>query len=296
VSQPEDPARAGPRAEGSTIGLNAARTRHGAELRRRAPAALALMAGALASAWVGGYWFGAFWLIAALLLHWEWQRLIGGPRLELRVFFGSVALIVATPLATHQAALSAIAALAAGAVGAALASGAAPPRLMAGAGVFYAGAMLVAVCLLRASAAGGLWAILWLFGVVWGADVMAFVGGRLIGGPKLWPRLSPAKTWSGFGVGIFCGAAAGLVAAGAANSPVGLFCFGLATAAVSQGGDLLESALKRRFGVKDSSQLIPGHGGLMDRLDGFAAAALSTALFGALRYGVGEMAAGVFNW
>ena len=224
----------------------------GADLPARIGAAVALMVGALGTAWAGGYWFGAFWLIAALLI---------------------------------------------GAAGAALANGARPPRLMAGAGVLYAGAMLVSVCLLRASRPpGGLDAIVWLFAVVWGTDVMAFFGGRLVGGPKLWPRLSPAKTWSGFGIGILCGAAAGLLAASAANSIAALFCFGLATGAVAQGGDLFESALKRRFGVKDSSGLIPGHGGLMDRLDGFTAAAISTAFVGAARYGIVNMAAGVFQW
>jgi len=268
----------------------------GADLRARVGAAIALMVGALATAWAGGYWFSAFWLIAALVVHWEWQRLIGGPNQGLRVLCGSAALVVAAPLAINDAVFWAIAALLIGAAGAALASGARPPRLMPGAGVLYAGAMLVSVCLLRASRPGGLDAIVWLFAVVWGTDVMAFFGGRLVGGPKLWPRLSPAKTWSGFGIGILCGAAAGLLAAPAANSIAALFCFGLATGAVAQGGDLLESALKRRFGGKDSSGLIPGHGGLMDRLDGFTAAAISTAFVGAARYGIVNMAAGVFQW
>ncbi|MGA2793691.1 MAG: phosphatidate cytidylyltransferase [Roseiarcus sp.] len=268
----------------------------GADLRARVGAAIALMVGALATAWAGGYWFSAFWLIAALVVHWEWQRLIGGPNQGLRVLCGSAGLVVAAPLAINDAVFWAMAALLIGAAGAALASGARPPRLMPGAGVLYAGAMLVSVCLLRASRPGGLYAIVWLFAVVWGTDVMAFFGGRLVGGPKLWPRLSPAKTWSGFGIGILCGAAAGLLAAPATNSIAALFCFGLATGAVAQGGDLLESALKRRFGVKDSSGLIPGHGGLMDRLDGFTAAAISTAFVGAARYGIVNMAAGVFQW
>jgi phosphatidate cytidylyltransferase len=268
----------------------------GADLPARIAAAVALMAGALASAWAGGYWFSAFWLIAALVVHWEWQRLIGGPDQRLRVLCGSAALVVAAQLAIDGAAFWAAAALVIGAAGAALASGASPPRLMPGAGVLYAGAMLVSACLLRASRPGGLDAILWLFAVVWGTDIMAYFGGRLVGGPRLWPRLSPAKTWSGFCIGILCGAAAGLVASPAANAIVALFCLGLATGAVAQGGDLLESALKRRYGVKDSSGLIPGHGGLMDRLDGFTAAAISTAFIGAARYGVANMATGVFQW
>lgn len=271
----------------------------GPELRARIGAAVAMMIGALASAWAGGYWFGAFWLIAALIVHWEWQRLIGGPQQRWRVICGSAGLVVAALLASGPRAVDgaiwAIAAVLIGAAGAVIASGP-RPRLMAGAGALYAGAMLVSTCLLRAGGADGLAAIFWLFAVVWGADIMAFFGGRFVGGPKLWPRISPGKTWSGLAIGILCGAAAGLLVAPTKNAFFPLFCFGLAIGAISQGGDLFESGLKRRFGVKDSSRLIPGHGGLMDRLDGFTAAAISTAFVGAARYEIAAMAAGVFQW
>jgi phosphatidate cytidylyltransferase len=271
--------------------------RVGADLPARVGAAVVLMALALGSAWAGGYWFTAFWLIAAILVDWEWQNLIGGPNRDLRGAFGAVGLFIAAPLATNDAIFWAIVALLAGAIGASLTSGSKPRfRLMPAAGVLYAGAMLVSVCLLRASQTDGLAAILWLFAVVWGADVMAYFGGRLIGGPKLWPSISPGKTWAGFVVGVVCGALAGLLTSGAASSSVLLFVFGLVTAAVSQGGDLFESFLKRRFGVKDSSHLIPGHGGLMDRLDGFIAAAVFAALVGAARHGIVNIAAGIFAW
>jgi len=267
------------------------------DLPARIGAALVLMALALGSAWAGGYWFGAFWLIAALLVHWEWQTLIGGPRRGLRVAGGSVGLVLAAPLAIDDSAAGAVAAVVCGAVLASASAGARPPsRLLPGAGVLYAGALLVPVCLLRISWPYGLAAIFWLFAVVWGADVMAYFGGRLIGGPKLWPRVSPGKTWSGFVVGVLSGAAAGLVAAAATGSIAALLALGVATAAVAQGGDLFESSLKRRFGVKDSSHLIPGHGGLMDRLDGFIAAALFAACVGAARHGIPDLAAGIFEW
>ena len=259
--------------------------------------AIVLGIAALGAAWAGGYWFSAFWLIAAIIVHWEWQNLIGGPNHELRVLFGSAGLLVAAPLATNDAVFWAIVALLAAALGASLTSGIKPPiRLLPGAGVLYAGAMLVSVCLLRASWPYGLYAIMWLFALVWGADVMAYFGGRLIGGPKLWPRVSPAKTWSGFCVGVLCGAAAGLAAAPAGGRTLMLFAFGLAAGAVAQGGDLFESFLKRRFGVKDSGHLIPGHGGLMDRLDGFIAASVFVALASAARYGILDIAAGIFQW
>ena len=139
-------------------------------------------------------------------------------------------------------------------------------------------------------------AILWLFALVWGVDVMAYFGGRLIGGPKLWPRISPGKTWSGFLVGIACGAAAGSLFAPQGGAKAALFALGLIGGAIAQGGDLFESAVKRRFGAKDSSHLIPGHGGLMDRLDGFIAATLFATAIGAARAGLAHAAQGLLLW
>jgi phosphatidate cytidylyltransferase len=128
---------------------------------------------------------------------------------------------------------------------------------------------------------------------------MAYFGGRVIGGPKLVPRISPAKTWAGLLSGVVCGALIGIVVlaplAEVAVVPIGLL--GFAVAAVAQAGDLLESAIKRHFGVKDTSHLIPGHGGIMDRLDGFLAGASFAALFGLLRAGSAAAAAhGLFYW
>jgi phosphatidate cytidylyltransferase len=291
-----DPAKE-PRAEAAAARGQGLARLVGADLPARVAAAVVLMAAALWTAWAGGYWFGLFWLIAAIVIHWEWQNLIGGPNRRSRLLCGAAGLVVAAPLAINDAVLLALAALLASAAAAALGGGLNPAfSWMPAAGVFYAGAMLVAVCLLRASWPYGLSAILWLFAVVWGADVMAYFGGRLIGGPKLWPRVSPAKTWSGFWVGILCGASAGLLLHDAAVSLALLFALGLATGAVAQGGDLFESFLKRKFGVKDSSHLIPGHGGLMDRLDGFIAAAVFVAFIGAARYGIPDIAAGIFQW
>ncbi|WP_162501525.1 phosphatidate cytidylyltransferase, partial [Methylobacterium crusticola] len=131
---------------------------------------------------------------------------------------------------------------------------------------------------------------LWLFGVVWTTDVAAYFTGRALGGPKLWPAVSPKKTWSGFCGGLAAATLlGGAVAAGARHlgatealplaPALALSALG---SVLSQGGDLAESALKRAYGAKDSGRLIPGHGGVMDRLDGFLAVA---ALAGALLIG-----------
>ncbi|MCI0600217.1 MAG: phosphatidate cytidylyltransferase, partial [Beijerinckiaceae bacterium] len=131
-----------------------------------------------------------------------------------------------------------------------------------------------------------------------GTDIFAYFGGRLIGGAKLWPRVSPSKTWSGTLTGVFSGAILG-TAAGAygpdyqVQAPI--FILGLSAAIISQLGDIFESWVKRHFGAKDSSSLIPGHGGFMDRLDGFIAAAVYAALVGAM-HGGPSVGAGLFEW
>jgi phosphatidate cytidylyltransferase len=162
--------------------------------------------------------------------------------------------------------------------------------------VLYAGALVASVGLLRVSPSFGMASILWLFAVVWGADIAAYFAGRLIGGPRLWPRVSPGKTWAGAIVGAFAGAVLGLMLGAWTNRLAALFWLGLATAIVSELGDLFESALKRRFGVKDSSGLIPGHGGLMDRLDAFTSASFFAAVVAILHPKGDYIASGLFQW
>ena len=169
-------------------------------------------------------------------------------------------------------------------------------RIWAAAGVLYAGALVASLGLLRASPGFGLAAILWLFAVVWGADIAAYFAGRVIGGPRLWPSVSPGKTWAGAIAGALAGAVLGLLLFAWTDRLAALFYLGLAAAIVSELGDLFESALKRRFGVKDSSGLIPGHGGLMDRLDAFVAASVFAAVAGALNSRGPFIASGLFQW
>jgi phosphatidate cytidylyltransferase len=210
-----------------------------------------------------------------------------------------LAILAAAPWALYAYALLSLLTLIAGAV----ATGAAADRdrrLQAGAGVIYAGAAMLAPALLRASPTQGEAAILWLFAIVWGTDIGAYFGGRRLGGPKLWPSVSPSKTWSGALVGALVSTILGwliaalMVPGGVSAAP--LLELGLLTSALSQGGDLFESAMKRRAGVKDSSRLIPGHGGLMDRLDGFIVAAAFAAAVAWTRSEGPWIAPGLLQW
>jgi phosphatidate cytidylyltransferase len=270
----------------------------GRDLAPRVAASAVMGAVAIVVAWLGGIVFVAFWWLAAVVVLWEWQRIVGNGRLAARVAVGGLLQIGAALMAFHNSPLSAIAtsALAAGAVGFV----AVRNPLWAGAGALYAGALVVSLSLLRASPNYGLPAIIWLFAIVWGADVAAYFAGRAIGGPRLWPRVSPGKTWSGAVAGVVAGAALGLAVSlilvpGSIRIEE-VFLLGLAAAVVSELGDLFESAFKRRFGVKDSSRLIPGHGGFMDRLDSFVAASIFAALVAAANSRGSFIASGLFLW
>ncbi len=157
-----------------------------------------------------------------------------------------------------------------------------------GAGVLYIGAPSLALIELRSAPDGRGWVLL-LMAIAWAADIAAFAAGNALKGPKLWPRISPNKTWSGFVAGLVaavlagCAVSAGLRAEGAPPVWLGL-AVGLVAGLATMGGDLWESMVKRRFGVKDSGNLIPGHGGLLDRVDGLMFATLAIAIVHALAH------------
>jgi phosphatidate cytidylyltransferase len=269
-----------------------------ADLLPRILSSAVLMAATLLSVWLGGEVFSVIWLIAAFAIAYEWQTLIGAARPLARMVIAAPTLVVAEKFAGRGAPLTAGLVIVLGALLAAAAAGSGR-RIWALAGIVYAGALIIAVSVLYHSATFGALAMIWLFAIVWGTDVFAYFGGRLIGGPKILPKLSPSKTWAGTLTGVFAGAALGAaIAAGGLDKPLPalpILALGLVAAAISQGGDIFESYVKRRFGVKDSSQLIPGHGGFMDRLDGFIAASTFAALIGAWR-GHPSIAAGLFQW
>ncbi len=269
------------------------------DLTPRVASGVVMIVLALAATWVGGPVFLAFWGLAAIGVAWEWQRLIGGDRLWVRVVVCALGLVAAAPWALYGDARLALAMLIAGGIAAGVAADA-DRRIPAGIGALYAGAAMLAPALLRGSPTQGLAAMLWLYAVVWGTDIGAYFGGRLVGGPKLWPAISPGKTWSGALIGAAVSAVLGALVAVLAVPGgiriVPLFELGVVTSALSQAGDLFESAMKRRAGVKDSSRLIPGHGGLMDRLDGFIVAAAFAAAVAWVRSEGPWIAPGLLKW
>jgi phosphatidate cytidylyltransferase len=166
------------------------------------------------------------------------------------------------------------------------------------AGVFYAVIMLAAPVILRADAELGLYAIVLLFAIVWTTDILGYFAGRAFGGPKLWPAVSPKKTWSGAIAGTLGAALLAVAVAwlfGRFHDGT-IVAIAMLLSVTAQLGDLLESWIKRKFGAKDASHLIPGHGGVMDRLDGFWAAAFAACLFGLLRGGFEGAARGLLIW
>ena len=276
-------------------------------LRIVSAAVLAPMA--LAAAWLDNWVFALFWLAAALLVLWEWIHLVAGPRHTLMFSASATALTVAAFVEVRERPITAMLLIVLGAI-ASLIFAQRRHRLWVTAGIGYAGTMLLAPMLLRIDPDYGFFAIILLFAVVWTTDVMAYFTGRVFGGPKLCPPISPKKTWSGAAGGAICATAVAillprmLVALSATEfatvarmvRPEVLAVLGLSLSVLAQLGDLLESWIKRRFGAKDASHLIPGHGGVMDRLDGFWAAAVAACLIGLVHQGLSNAALGLLIW
>ena len=261
----------------------------------RVVAALVLAPTAIAIAYAGGWLWTALVTLAAIGLYVEWLMIVGAAHQRRVVASGVVALgIAGICLAVGRIDVSLLAlVLGLGAV--ALLS---PKRRhWTAAGLFYAAAAETASVLVRLDQTNGFAALILILLVVWVTDIGGYFAGRGIGGPKLWPRVSPNKTWAG-ALGGFV--ASLVVSGGFAGLGLGkagpILLLGAVLSIASQLGDLLESAVKRRFGVKDSSHLIPGHGGIMDRLDGFVAAVVVAAIFGFLRGGVDGVGRGLMVW
>jgi phosphatidate cytidylyltransferase len=264
-------------------------------LLMRVIAALVLAPSAIAIAYAGGWFWLGLVTLAAIGLYVEWLMVVGSVRQMRVIASGVVALAIAGFCLASGWIDAALLVLAFGFAAVALLS---PERRgWTAAGFFYAGSAEMASILVRLDQVYGFVALILILLIVWVTDIGGYFAGRGIGGPKLWPRVSPKKTWAG-AIGGF--AASLCVAAGFAAFGLGktgpLVLLGAVLSVASQLGDLFESAVKRRFGVKDSSHIIPGHGGLLDRLDGFVAAVVLAAIFGFLRGGADGVGRGLVVW
>lgn len=286
------------------------------DLTLRVASAAVLAPVTLAITYVGGGLFLALCAVSAGVILWEWTALVSR-RADARILApGWAALVGAAVLIGFDLPNGAWPAVAAGALfaglivavlpngkeGSAAPDGTSAPAaasaLWAAGGVIYAGILLLAPALLRGDRQWGFTALLFLFATVWMTDIFAYFCGRMIGGPLLWPKISPKKTWSGAAGGLAGGVAAGVVVAYASGvGERGVVCaMAFVLSVLAQAGDLFESAVKRHFGAKDASHLIPGHGGLMDRLDGFLAAAFAALLIGIIHHGMAAPAGGLLIW
>jgi phosphatidate cytidylyltransferase len=252
---------------------------------------------AFLAAYLGGVPFAIFWTMAALAVLWEWITMVAGPSYRLMFSACGGAIAVAGFVAWLGRPIAALLMVGLGALAAAIF---APRerRVWVTAGIAYAGALLLAAMFLRADDVLGFAVIVMLFAIVWTTDILGYFAGRAFGGPKLWPAISPKKTWSG----AIAGALGAMIVAIAVSGLFGSFnklaivIVALLLSVLAQLGDFFESWVKRQFGAKDSSNLIPGHGGVMDRLDGFWAAALAGCLIGLLRGGFDAPARGLLVW
>ena len=252
-------------------------------LRTRIVSALILVPVALVPAYLGRPVWDVLVAVMGAFMAWEWARLCCGGRLSR---MGALSMAIA-PAAVAIAAvpdagvIPALIIVGAGVVlvGMGTRLEGAGNSVWLAAGVAYVGLPCLAMAWLRAMPEHGLATLLWVLALVWATDTGAYIAGRGIGGPKLAPRISPNKTWAGLAGGV---AAAGLIGAAVAllvenvDAWVTVPVSGV-LALVEQAGDLFESAVKRHFGVKDSSRLIPGHGGILDRVDGLLAVSLAVA-------------------
>ena len=269
------------------------------DLRIRIVSAAVLIPLVLASVRLGSWWYAGLVAVVALLMAGEWTRLVhaGGSVQFLLHAAGGLAGALLPALVAPAVVAWVIAGLWLASVLVARLTGT-PLTLWSLSGVPYVSLPAASLVLLRADAAWGFQAVIWLLVVVWLADTGAYFAGRIIGGPKLAPAISPGKTWAGLG-GAIGGGAVGALAVAAWSGTAKLWplvVLGGILALIEQAGDLFESALKRRAGVKDSGFLVPGHGGALDRVDGLVAAAVAATIIGVVHGKGGPAATGLLSW
>jgi phosphatidate cytidylyltransferase len=251
------------------------------ELSKRVMSGIVLSIVTVLATYEGGWPFSLFWVAAGIAILREWLRMSRcTPSKPLLIGLGIIlTALFLSRLMKHDLWAGALI-MSIGMAYAIVIGASWRDKLWSMAGLSVAAIIVKIPPLVRDDVDFGVMGLIWMFAIVWTTDIMAFFTGRRFGGPKLWPSVSPKKTWSGFAGGLIGGAGAGIFIAWT-SIRYGLEPEGLWAAAIlsviaslaSQGGDLAESAMKRHFDVKDAGTLIPGHGGVMDRLDGFFAVA-----------------------
>lgn len=253
----------------------------GRELKLRIVSAIVLAVVVLAATWIGGWAFNLVAAVIAPLIYFEWSTITGLSERDFKTnaFGWLIVLLISGNIVLGGGDLS-MPLLCGGVLTAIFLVLLGRGSWWLPGGIVYAGLSGISLAAIRGDNQAGFVATLFIFAVVWGTDILAYFVGRAIGGPKLAPRISPGKTWSGAIGGTVAGvAASGLLTLGV-FSRLSLWTMALAflLSVASQIGDLFESFIKRRFGVKDSSHLIPGHGGVMDRVDGLVFACFAVFL------------------
>lgn len=266
------------------------------DLLPRLASGIVLAGAALALTWAGSLAFAALVLAVALIVAWEWGRIVRKSDFDTIFIVNAAVVVMGVALTIMGLTLLGLLAILVGAILAAL-LGFEQLGRMSSLGVLYSGLPAVALVWFRSAPELGLAAALFLLICVWAADTGAYFAGRGLGGPKLLPRISPNKTWSGFGGALIASALVAVVFAFVlpALSIGRLVATAVALAVLSQIGDLMESALKRLHDVKDASGLIPGHGGFMDRVDGLIFAVVAAAVW-ALVTNVHTPARALLDW
>ena len=265
----------------------------------RSASAAILVPAVIACIWFGGNLFLFLVGLSACLIAYEWVAIVH-PHNYLQYALHGAAALAGTLVTNYFGVLHAGSVVLGLAVlaGLLVRFGDGPKSIWSYLGIFYVGLPAMALVILRLDPVYVFAAILWLFLTVWAADILAYFSGRIIGGPKLAPKISPKKTWAGLAGAIIGSALASVLFAYFMNlkGAAALALLAGALAIVEQAGDLFESSLKRYFSVKDSGTLIPGHGGIIDRVDGLIAVAMIAALLGWYR-GQGLSAAqGLLLW
>jgi len=269
------------------------------DLGIRTASAVVLIPAVIACAWFGGIWFtGLVLLLVGLIAH-EWTAMVHPRNLAQYALHMGAALCGAVLPDLTGVGIALLVILGLAVVSVFMVRKEDPDASMwRYFGIFYVGFPALALILLRGDPHYGFAAILWIFLVVWSADTLAYFAGRIIGGPKLAPVISPRKTWAGLG-GAVAGSTLVSFIFACVTQLNGIWALAILAgclAVVEQAGDLFESSLKRFHGVKDSGRLIPGHGGVIDRVDGLIAVAVAAALIGVFHDQGANAARGLLRW